>query len=193
MKPSGEHVGGLSRCGGRRTVFPAFRGLIVSKAELLTAEFEGELPKTRRFIEHVPADRLMWKPHVKSMSAGQLALHIAQIPTIALSMSMTDEAAPPDLSDREQPESLAAVVETLERSVAYVRDTLPGLDDERMSRVFKVVVDGRTMMAVPREAFLRRVMFNHWYHHRGQLGVYIRLLGASVPASYGPSADESVF
>jgi len=36
-------------------------------------------------------------------------------------------------------------------------------------------------------------MLNHWYHHRGQLSVYLRQLGVPVPSIYGPSADENPF
>jgi uncharacterized damage-inducible protein DinB len=71
-----------------------------------------------------------------------------------------------------------------------LRQTLPTIDDGRMRDTFRMVQDGRTLMSLPRAAFLRNVMLNHWYHHRGQLGVYLRLLGAAVPSSYGPSGDE---
>ena len=166
----------------------------MSVAETLLTEFETELATTRRFIERVPADRLMWKPHEKSMTAGQLALHIAQVPMNVLQMSMADAASPPDFSKGfEQPASLVAVVQTLDHTAAYVRQTLPGIPDQRMAQTFSMVLAGKTLMAMPRAAFLRSVMFNHWYHHRGQLGVYLRLTGASVPVSYGPSGDESPF
>ncbi len=166
----------------------------MTKAQALFAEFERELETTRRFLDRVPADRLAWKPHEKSMTAGQLALHIAQIPMMVLGMSMEDESSPPDMSKpREQPASPRAISEALDRSAEYVRRTLPGIDDQRMSRVINIMLGGKPVFAAPREAFLRTVMFNHWYHHRGQLGVYLRLLGAVVPSSYGPSGDESPF
>ena len=49
------------------------------------------------------------------------------------------------------------------------------------------------MMAMPRVAFVRAIMLNHWYHHRGQLLVYLRLLNLPVPSVYGPTADENPF
>jgi uncharacterized damage-inducible protein DinB len=85
------------------------------------------------------------------------------------------------------------VFETLEASATFVRQTLPTIDDRRMRDNFQIVLDGRTLMSLPRASFLRSIMLNHWYHHRGQLGVYLRLLGAVVPSSYGPSGDESPF
>jgi uncharacterized damage-inducible protein DinB len=82
------------------------------------------------------------------------------------------------------------VLDLLDRSAASVRQTLPSVDDERMRETFRVVQSGRTLMSLPRADFLRSIMLNHWYHHRGQFGVYLRLVGALVPSSYGPSADE---
>jgi uncharacterized damage-inducible protein DinB len=48
-------------------------------------------------------------------------------------------------------------------------------------------------MAVPRAGMVRAIMLNHWYHHRGRLAVYLRLLDEPVPSIYGPSADENPF
>ena len=160
-------------------------------ATSLLAEFEQELGATRKFLERVPEDRLTWRPHEKSMTAGQLALHIAQSPEGVLRMAQSDEAAPPDFSSgRQQPATLREVLEALDQGAAYLRQTLPTIDDNRMRETFRVVQGGRTLMSLPRVAFLRSIMLNHWYHHRGQLGVYLRLLGATVPSSYGPSGDE---
>jgi uncharacterized damage-inducible protein DinB len=163
-------------------------------ARTMLEEFERELGTTRRFLERLPADQLTWRPHDKSMTAGQLALHIAQVPQGVLTMSLSDEAPPPDFSNgREQPQTRREVLEAVDASTAFVRQTLLTIDDERMLQTFKIVQAGRTLMSMPRADFLRTIMFNHWYHHRGQLGVYLRLLGANVPASYGPSADEPPF
>lgn len=160
----------------------------------LLDEFEAELGTTRRFLERIPEDGLEWRPHAKSMTAGQLALHIAQTPRGVLTLALPDEAAPPDFSGGPtQPRSLRDVLEALEDSAAFVRETLPGITDERMRATFTISAEGRVVMAMQRVAFLRSIMFNHLYHHRGQLGVYLRLLGAAVPSSYGPSADESPF
>ena len=125
------------------------------------------------------------------MTVGQFALHIAQIPEGVLRFSEPDESSVPDMSrERQQPTSIREVLDTLNQSTAYVRQMLPSIDDERMRETFRVTHGGNVAMSLPRAAFLRSVMLNHWYHHRGQLGVYIRLLGVSVPSSYGPSGDE---
>ena len=156
----------------------------------MLAEFEQELTTTQRFLERVPESKLSWKPHEKSMTLGQLALHIAQVPAGVLGMAMQDHAAPPDMSSRPQPANLREVLSALEHSAAFVRQRLPMVDDARMHETFIIAQGGRTIMTFPRVAFLRSIMLNHWYQHRGQLGVYLRLLGAKVPSSYGPSGDE---
>jgi uncharacterized damage-inducible protein DinB len=162
-------------------------------AGAMLSEFEHELATTRRFLERIPESKLLWRPHDKSMTAGQLALHIAELPMGVLQMAMADESEPPDFSQgRSQPGTLREVLDALDRSAAYVRQTLSVMDDSRMRAEFRVVRRGRTLMAVPRAGFLRSIMLNHWYHHRGQLGVYLRLLGAKVPLSYGPSGDEEM-
>jgi uncharacterized damage-inducible protein DinB len=162
-------------------------------AQALLQEFEHELATTRKFLERVPQDKLTWRPHEKSMTAGQLALHIAQTPAGVLEMARADQGTPPDMNYRPTPQSLQDVLEALDRSADYVRKTLPTLDDYRMQQTFTVSKDGKTLLAFPRAGFLRMIMLNHWYHHRGQLGVYLRMLGAKVPSSYGPSGDESPF
>ena len=165
-------------------------------AQSLLEEFERELGTTQTFLERIPADRLTWRPHEKSMTAGQLALHIAQVPFGVLNLSLAAEANAPNVgADRKQPQTLHEVFDALDAGAAYVRQTLPAIDDARMRSTFTVTQSpgGRTLMSLPRADFLRAILLNHWYHHRGQLGVYLRLLGAAVPSSYGPSGDESPF
>ena len=165
----------------------------MSIAQAMLGEFEHELDTTRKFLKRIPENKLTWRPHEKSMTVGQLALHIAEVPMGVLDLAMHDQAAPPDMSEREQPATKLDVLDRLEKTAEHVRETLPTLTDERMRATVAIVQDGETLMALPRAAFLRMIMLNHWYHHRGQLGVYLRLLGESVPAAYGPSGDESPF
>jgi uncharacterized damage-inducible protein DinB len=161
-------------------------------ATALLAEFEQELSTTRKFLERVPEERLTWRPHEKSMSVGQLALHIAQVPQGVLRLSEPDEATAPDFNrGRPQPATLHEILDALDQSAAFVRQTLLTVNDTRMRDTFRVVQNGKTLLSLQRGAFLRSVMLNHWYHHRGQLGVYLRLLGVVVPSSYGPSGDEA--
>ena len=162
-----------------------------SIAASLLGEFEQELGTTRKFIERVPEKQLTWRPHEKSMTVGQLALHIAQVPEGVLRLAQPDEGEVPNVSgERPQPGTLREILDTLEQSAAYVRETLPTIDDRRMRATFRIVQRARTLMSLPRAAFLRSIMLNHWYQHRGQLGVHLRLLNVAVPSSYGPSGDE---
>jgi uncharacterized damage-inducible protein DinB len=160
-------------------------------AQALLAEFDNEVPRTQRFLERVPADKLTWRPHEKSMTAGQLALHIATVPGGVVRLASMDPASAPDFNaPRPQPASIGEVLSALKQSSETVRTTLPTFDDQRMQAIWRLVKDGKDLLAIPRMNFLRNIMLNHWYHHRGQLGVYLRLLGAKVPSSYGPSGDE---
>lgn len=161
-------------------------------ATALLAEFEHELNTTRRFLERVPENQLTWRPHEKSLTVGQLAFHIASIPQGVLRLSQPDESNAPDFKKGPpQPATLAEVLTSLEQSAEFVRQTLPTVDDARMLATFRVVQNGKHLLSLPRATFLRSIMFNHLYHHRGQLGVYLRLLGVDVPSSYGPSGDEA--
>lgn len=165
-----------------------------SIAQALLAEFEQELGTTRRFLERVPESKFNWRPHERSMSAGELALHIAKSQAGVLELSLQQNASPPNFSGtRPAPGSVKDVLAALDETATFVRKTLPTIDDARMRETFTVSRDGKALFSGPRVAFLRAIMFNHVYHHRGQLGVYLRLLGAKVPFSYGPSGDESPF
>lgn len=163
----------------------------ISLASLLLEEFERETPTTRKFLERVPEDKLLWKPHEKSLTAGQLALHIAMSPQGVIQLGAPDEAAIPDFGGGfPQPTSIQEVLDSLEQGLPVVRDYLSTVGDERLLQQLPFTVAGKTVMTMPRHVFLRSILLNHWYHHRGQLGVYLRLLGANVPPSYGPSGDE---
>ncbi|MFN8391407.1 MAG: DinB family protein [Bdellovibrionota bacterium] len=159
-------------------------------AAAFLSEFNGEIPATQKFLERLSDQHLSWKPAEKSMTAGQVALHVAQVPAGVLLMTTKDSSEVPDLSRFEQPQSATYIVATLEDTVQKVRDVLPTVSDERMHQTFKFTKDGVSVWEAPRVAVLRTIMLNHWYHHRGQLSVYLRLLGLSVPSAYGPTADE---
>lgn len=161
----------------------------MSIANELLAEFEAQAPVTRRFLERLPEDKLMWKPHAKSMTAGQLAYHLALVPGGVVQGAQKSIVPPPDFKFP-QPDSLKQVLEAFEESMATVRDVLPGFDDAAMHATWRIVDGDHELLAIPRQAFLRNIMLNHWYQHRGQFSVYLRLLGVAVPSSWGPSADE---
>lgn len=163
----------------------------MSIAESFLAEFETQAPVTRRFLERLPEDKLTWKPHEKSMTAGQLALHLATVPGGVAQAAQKAEHEAPDFSNYPQPASRDEVLKTLDESIATVRSILSGMDDAAMHATWRLMAGGKEIMATPREQFVRNILLNHWYQHRGQFCVYLRLLGVPVPASWGPSADEA--
>lgn len=163
-------------------------------AEALIAELEAESPATRRVLERVPGDRLAWRPHPKSMSLGQLAQHVASMPGAISRMAALDglDAATVDF-EPEPAESAEALLATHDASVAEARDYLAGLDQEGAMAPWRLTHGERELFTLPRIGLLRTLAFNHLYHHRGQLAVYLRLLDVPVPAVYGKSADENPF
>ncbi len=163
----------------------------MSIAQGFLAEFEQQAPVTRKFLERLPEDKLTWKPHRKSRSAGQLALHLAEVPGNVVRFVQEDSGQAPDFSNMPEPASREEVLRSFEESVATVRSLLPKLDDAAMNENFRVLAGEQVVLAMPRQAFIRNIMLNHWYQHRGQFCVYLRLLDVPVPASWGPSADEA--
>jgi uncharacterized damage-inducible protein DinB len=163
----------------------------MSIAEQLLAEFEPEARTTRKFLERLPADKLEWKPHPKSMSAGQLAFHIAESPGNVVQLAEAGEFNAPEMRrENTQPANLQEILQKFDESVATVKKILPTFTDESMQSPWKLKIGGKEALVMPRAVFLRNILFNHTYHHRGQFGVYLRLAGAQVPSTYGPSGDE---
>jgi uncharacterized damage-inducible protein DinB len=161
-------------------------------AEPLIAELAQESAATRRLLERVPEDKLSWKPHPKSMSVGELAFHIAILPRgIADLLSETTRELP--TVPRPEATSVAEVLSTLDDSVAFATAKLTEWGDDGLRAVFTMTHGGQTVFQLPRVAMSRSLMLNHWYHHRGQLTVYLRLLDVPLPSIYGPTADEIGF
>jgi uncharacterized damage-inducible protein DinB len=157
----------------------------------LVQELNQEAPATRRVLERVPQDQLGWKPHDKSMTLGQLALHVAGLPGRIAEISTRPTFDVKTAIPRPSPTDVGQLLDELDRSVESARAILGGMDDAALLIPWAMVDGTREVMAMPRVAVLRNVLFNHWYHHRGQLTVYLRQVGALVPATYGPSADEN--
>jgi len=162
----------------------------MSISETLMKEFEIQAPITRRFLERLPEEKLSWKPHAKSMSAGQLAYHLASVPGAIVRAVQNDSAQAPDFAQFPQPGTREEILKTFDESVATVKTMLSKYDDSFMKKTWRLTAGEKEIFAVPRELFVRDVMFSHWYQHRGQFSVYLRMLDVPVPASWGPSADE---
>jgi uncharacterized damage-inducible protein DinB len=157
--------------------------------DALIGELEQEAKTTARVLERVPEAHLTWKPHPKSYSLGQLALHVASVPGNVAALAARDVAQSPGFA---QPAaaSTSELLPALRASVARARELLGGFDDAAMNATWRLMAGEQQRLAMPRVAFVRAIMLNHWYHHRGQLQVYLRLLDVPVPSVYGPTADE---
>jgi uncharacterized damage-inducible protein DinB len=160
----------------------------------LLDEIRDEAVITKRILERVPADKLTWKPHPKSMSLGQLALHIANIPGGLTKLLQKEEFDTAHANfNPPQPKNVEEIQAAHDQSVRVAEDFVAGMSDETAMANWRLLAQGKQISMQPRIAVLRSIMLNHWYHHRGQLSVYLRLLDVPVPVIYGPSADENPF
>ena len=163
---------------------------------LLLAELDREVPRSRRALQEVPAGHYDWKPHEKSMIFGAVANMDATMPSwMAMGVTMNElDVAPASGSamKQEKLETSEALVKALEASAAAAHKALEGTTDEFLMTPWKLLARGQVVQETPRWEMIQDTL-NHWAHHRGQMTVYLRLLGATVPALYGPSADDKRF
>jgi uncharacterized damage-inducible protein DinB len=158
-------------------------------------ELDQESATTRRVLERVPADKLAWKPHAKSMSLGELALHLAMSPAYICNWAMQDVTEFPAEGGggNPSPKSTAEILTAHDDGVAHAKKSLSSLGDAGLQQMWKATKGGATVFGpMPKAALVRAIVMNHTYHHRGQLSVYLRLLDVPVPSIYGPSADEAM-
>jgi len=153
-------------------------------------ELDLETPATRRTLERVPASQMDWKPHQKSLSMGQLAMHVAKIPGVLSEIALKPSFDVATVIPRPSAANIAELLSTFEESIAKARALLSEMTDASLTTPWRMFNGNLEVASMPRGDFLRSILFNHWYHHRGQLTVYLRETGALVPAIYGASADE---
>jgi uncharacterized damage-inducible protein DinB len=162
-------------------------------ADAIIAELDHEGKSTARILERVPREKFAWKPHAKSMSLGQLAFHIANLPNAALRMLREGRVEVGKARAAADPDETQDLVEVFQRNLETLKDALSETSDATLMERFSFTRDGEPLTSFPKLGMLRTVLLNHSYHHRGQLTVYLRLLDIPVPAMYGRSADESAF
>lgn len=164
--------------------------------ELFLAELDREAERSHRALEQVPDGKHDWKPHDKSMPFGYLAAMVATIPTwVAMEVNQDElDLNPPGGSKFKMPpmNTSADYLKALDEAVGDARTALKRTTDDHLMTPWRLLVAGRVVMETPRHVMIRDTI-NHLAHHRGQMTVYLRLLGAKVPALYGPSADDQRF
>jgi uncharacterized damage-inducible protein DinB len=158
-------------------------------SQLLLPEFDQEMANTRKTLERVPAEKWDWKPHSKSGSLGWLAAHVATLPNFTITMANTDEYEI-DGGHRVNVKGHSEMLPTFDDLTKQAREALSSMSDEKFQQTWTLKFKGHVIFAMPRYAAIRSAGFNHVFHHRGQLTVYLRLLDIPVPGLYGPSADE---
>ena len=161
--------------------------------DMFLMELDQEAATTRRMLERVPNDKLGWKPHAKSMTLGQLALHVATVPDIISQFAAVSNFELPDNFDQPKPASTAEVVKAHDQGLAAAKSRLRDFNDTALMATWTLSKGGKTIFSVPRAGLIRSLLLNHWIHHRGQLSVYLRELDVPIPSIYGPSADENPF
>ncbi len=155
-------------------------------------ELEQEAQTTRRVLERVPNEQLAWRPHEKARTLGELALHVAIVPGSVAEFAVQPQVQAPQFIDP-RPNHASELVPALDESIAKAKRALGGMSDATLTSTWRMLRGEQEIMAIPRVAFLRSIMLNHWYHHRGQLTMYLRELNVPIPSIYGPSADENPF
>lgn len=153
-------------------------------------EFDHEMANTRRTLERVDPERFDWKPHEKSYSLKELATHLANIPSWVSTALTTEELDVGGDFEQPDPASTEEILELFGRNVAEGRTALETASRDDLMVPWTLLMDGETVLTMPRGEVLRSFVMNHMVHHRAQLTVYLRLLDIPVPALYGPSADE---
>jgi uncharacterized damage-inducible protein DinB len=162
-------------------------------SELLLTEFDVEMKKTRTTLERVPEDKKDFAPHAKSMPLSKLAPHVAQLAGFGLTVLTTPELDFSKGSYKPVPfESAAQLVSVMDEGAAKVRVALQNTPDEAWKENWKLSFQGKPIFEGPRFLAYREMFLNHLVHHRAQLGVYLRLNEKPVPATYGPSADDTM-
>lgn len=155
----------------------------------LYQELKLEAAVTRRYLASVPFNKLDFQPHEKSETLGRLAVHVAEILSWWEACLKHDEL---DFIDFE-PEEFTHVDDLLHYFDRLLATALNALQTAKLTdfdALWSMRYGDEVHFTLPKKQVLRIFCMNHLVHHRAQLGVYLRLLDVSVPAAYGPSADD---
>jgi uncharacterized damage-inducible protein DinB len=168
----------------------------MTMTEWFLAELESEAAKSRRVLEQVPSGKRDFKPHERSMDFGYLAELVANIPSwVGMAITMDELDIAPKDGPKHKPEPLntsAELVAALDKAIAQAREALKNTTDAHLATKWRLLAAGQLAFEQPRQEVIRDT-FLHSAHHRGQMTVYLRLLGSKVPSVYGPTADDKSF
>ncbi len=157
----------------------------------IVAELEQEAVTTRRVLERVPLEHFDFRPHPRSMPAGRLASHIAELPSWGVETLTTDEMVFDPASFKPWvATSKTELLDAFERNVTAFKSALGAQTEASLMQPWRARTPERVIFEQPRLVVLRSMVLNHIVHHRGQLAVFLRLMDVPVPSIYGPSADE---
>jgi uncharacterized damage-inducible protein DinB len=160
-------------------------------SELILPEFDKEMASTRKILECVPDDKMDFKPHEKSMALGRLASHVAEM-TLWAEHTLTMDKLELTPEDKQfVGKSRAEILERFDKYAKSGREALAKTSDADFQRNWALIWNGNPVLSGTKYEVLRSVVMNHLIHHRGQLGVYLRLNNHPIPGMYGPSADEA--
>jgi uncharacterized damage-inducible protein DinB len=165
----------------------------MSISDLLVIEFDAETKTTRTTLERVPEDNKDFTPHPKSMPLSKLAPHVAELAGFGVTVLTTPEFDFSKSTRTRVPfESAKQLVQVFDEGAAQVRAALKNMPDEAWTQNWKLSFQGKPIFDGPRFLAYRQMFLNHLVHHRAQLGVYLRLNNKPLPATYGPSADDTM-
>lgn len=162
----------------------------MSVNEKLIAELRQEAANTRKLLERVPLDDPDWRPHRKSMPIGRLAAHVAEIPGWTAMTLLTDELDLTKMNERRKVKTTEELLAIHDEHVAQAVSVLEHFDEARYNENWTMRTGSMVHFTLPKYAVLRTFAFSHLFHHRAQLGLYLRLLDIPIPGMYGPTADE---
>ena len=164
--------------------------------EFFLEELDREVERSRKALQEVPSGKHDWKPHERSMIFGYLANLVATIPMwiqLEIERDELDVAPPEGKGMRPEPkETSEELIKALDEAAAGARAALEKTTDEHLRTNWKLLAGGHVVVEESRYIMIQET-FNHWAHHRGQMTVYLRLMGQKVPALFGPSADDQSF
>ncbi|RZK43422.1 MAG: DUF664 domain-containing protein [Pedobacter sp.] len=162
--------------------------------ENLIAEFEQEAKSTRRLLEAIPEKDLSFKPSPVSWTMGELAQHIATIYYwyVGVFTETVYDMANDNLK-RGSVNDLKSTLELFETNLDKARQAIKSLKEENLDEHWTMKVGERTVLGpLPRAVVIRSFLYNHIYHHRGEMVVYLRATGNKPPGLYGPTYEDGI-